>query len=257
MSNQNKSQAQDKVAIVTGGSAGIGRATALAFARNGRKVAVADIDEEGGQETVKLIQNEGYEAFFIKTDVAKPEEVKRMVDNTVEKYGRLDCAFNNAGIEGEQAPTADSSIENWQRVININLNGVWYSMKYEIPEMLKTGGGSIVNMASVAGRVGFTNIPAYTASKHGVNGLTKTAALEYAQQNIRVNAVCPGIIKTKMIDRFTGGTEEGKEQMKAMEPVGRMGEPEEVADAVMYLCSEKASFVTGHPLVVDGGFVAQ
>src|SRR6056297_2936935 len=250
-------QEQTKVAIVTGGSAGIGRATALAFARNGRKVAVADINVEEGQKTVDMIKDEGYEAFFIKTDVGKHDQVKAMVEKTVEKYGRLDCAFNNAGIEGEQAPTADCSVENWQRVIDINLNGVWYSMKYEIPEMLKTGGGSIVNMASVAGRVGFVNIPAYTASKHAVNGLTKTAALEYAQQNIRVNAVCPGIIKTKMIDRFTGGTEEGKEQMKSMEPIGRMGEPEEVADAVMYLCSEKASFVTGHPLVVDGGFVAQ
>jgi len=257
MTKRNKSQVQDKVAIVTGGSAGIGRATALAFARNGRKVAVADIDEEAGQETVQLIQDEGHEAFFIKTDVAKSDQVKRMVEKTVEKYGRLDCAFNNAGIEGEQAATAESSLENWQRVIDINLNGVFYSMKYEIPEMLKTGGGSIVNMASVAGRVGFVNIPAYTASKHAVNGLTKTAALEYAQQNIRVNAVCPGIIKTKMIDRFTGGTEEGMEQMKSMEPIGRMGEPEEVADAVMFLCSKKASFVTGHPLVVDGGFVAQ
>jgi len=257
MSNQNTKEKQDKVAIVTGGSAGIGRATALAFARNGRKVVVADINEEEGHETVKMIKDEGYEAFFIKTDVANPDQVKRMVEKTVEKYGRLDCAFNNAGIEGDQAPTADSSIENWQRVVDINLNGVFYSMKYEIPEMLKTGGGSIVNMASVAGRVGFVNIPAYTASKHAVNGLTKTAALEYAQQNIRVNAVCPGIIKTKMIDRFTGGTEEGMEQMKSMEPIGRMGEPEEVADAVMFLCSDKATFITGHPLVVDGGFVAK
>lgn len=252
-----KEKTQDKVAIVTGGSSGIGRATALAFARNGRKVAVADIQEKEGKETVEMIKEEGYEAFFIKTDVAKQEQVKAMVDKTIEKWGRLDCAFNNAGIEGEQAPTADCSLENWQRVIDINLNGVFYSMKYEIPEMLKTGGGSIVNMASVAGRVGFVNIPAYTASKHGVNGLTKTTALEYAKENLRVNAVCPGVIKTKMIDRFTGGEEEAVEGMKAMEPVGRMGEPEEIADAVMFLCSDKASFITGHPLVVDGGFVAQ
>ncbi len=227
------------------------------FTKNGRKVAIADINEEEGQETVELIEDEGYEAFFIKTDIAQSDQVKRMVDKTVEKYGRLDCAFNNAGIEGEQSATADCSIENWQCVIDINLNGVCYSAKYEIPEMLKTGGGSIVNMASVAGRVGFINIPAYTASKHVVNGLTKTAVLEYAQQNIRVNAVCPVIIQTKMIYRFTGGAEVGMKQMKSMEPIGRMGKPEEVADTVMYLCSEKASFVTGHPLVVDGGFVAQ
>jgi NAD(P)-dependent dehydrogenase (short-subunit alcohol dehydrogenase family) len=220
-------------------------------------VAVADVQVEQGQKTVEMIKNEGYQAFFIKTDVAKQDQVKAMVEKTVEKWGRLDCAFNNAGIEGEQAPTADCSLENWQRVIDINLNGVFYSMKYEIPEMLKTGGGSIVNMASVAGRVGFVNIPAYTASKHAVNGLTKTAALEYAKEDIRVNAVCPGIIKTEMIDRFTGGQDEAIENMKSMEPVGRMGEPEEIADAVMFLCSEKATFITGHPLVVDGGFVAQ
>jgi len=250
-------QKQDRVAIVTGGSAGIGRATALAFARNGRKVVVADIQEEAGRQIAAKIKSEGYEAFFIKTDVSEPEQVKAMVAKTIAEYGRLDCAFNNAGIEGEQGPTADCSLNNWHRVIDINLNGVWYSMKYEIPAMLKTGGGSIVNMASVAGRVGFSNIPAYTASKHAVNGLTKTAALEYAQKNIRVNAVCPGIIKTEMIDRFTGGTKEGIRQMEAMEPVGRMGAPEEVANAVLWLCSEQASFVTGHPLVVDGGFVAQ
>lgn len=246
-----------KVALVTGGGMGIGRATARAFARDHRKVAVVDVEEKAGQETVKMIDDDGGEAFFIKADVSDAEDVRGMIGQTVEKYGRLDCAINNAGIEGDQAPTAECSIENWNRVIGINLTGVWLCMKYEIPAMLKNGGGSIVNMASVAGRVGFVNIPAYTASKHGVNGLTKTAALEYATQGIRVNAVCPGVIETPMIDRFTGGDEEAMEDMKAMEPVGRLGTPEEVARAVLWLCSEDASFVTGHPLVVDGGFVAK
>jgi len=204
-----------------------------------------------------MIEKEGEEAIFIKTDVSRPEAVKAMIEQIVQTYGRLDCAFNNAGIEGDQATTADCTIENWMRVIDINLTGVWLCMKYEIPEMLKIGGGSIVNMASVAGRVGFPNIPAYTASKQGVNGLTKTAALEYATQGIRVNAVCPGVINTAMIDRFTGGETEAIKQMEAMEPIGRMGTPEEVAKAVLWLCSEDASFVTGHPLVVDGGFVAR
>ncbi|MBD3385653.1 SDR family oxidoreductase [candidate division KSB1 bacterium] len=248
---------EKKVALVTGGSTGIGKATALAFAETGAKVAVVDIVEEEGKKTVDAIKEKGGQAIFIKTDVSDAGQVKDMVDKVVDTFGGLHCAFNNAGIEGEQATTADCTVENWNRVISINLSGVWYCMKYEIPHMLEAGKGSIVNMASVAGRVGFANIPAYTASKHGVNGLTKTAALEYATRNIRVNAVCPGIIDTAMIDRFTGGEGEGKEQMEAMEPVGRMGRPEEVADAVIWLCSDKASFVTGHPLAVDGGFVAR
>ena len=252
-----KNKAEKRVALVTGGSTGIGRATALAFAKNCSKVAVVDILEEEGEQTVEMIEKEGEEAIFIKTDVSRPEAVKAMIEQIVQTYGRLDCAFNNAGIEGDQATTADCTIENWMRVIDINLTGVWLCMKYEIPEMLKIGGGSIVNMASVAGRVGFPNIPAYTASKQGVNGLTKTAALEYATQGIRVNAVCPGVINTAMIDRFTGGETEAIKQMEAMEPIGRMGTPEEVAKAVLWLCSEDASFVTGHPLVVDGGFVAR
>jgi len=248
---------QKKVALVTGGSKGIGRATAKSFAENGNKVAVADIDKEAGRQTVEEINEAGYEAIFIKTNVADVEEVKAMVAQVVDKFGRLDYAFNNAGIEGAQSPTADCAIENWQNVIDINLNGVWYSMKYEIPKMLETGGGAIVNMSSVAGKVGFANIPAYAASKHGVNGLTKTAALEYAQENLRVNAVCPGVIETEMIDRFAGGDEEARKQMENMAPAGRMGDPREIADAVVWLCSKEASYVTGHPLVIDGGFVAQ
>ncbi len=252
-----KDKEEKRVALVTGGSTGIGRATSLAFAKTCSRVAVSDVLVEEGKKTVEMIKKEGEEAIFIKADVSKSEEVKSMIDKVVKTYGRLDCAFNNAGIEGDQGTTAECTIENWNRVIGINLTGVWLCMKYEIPEMLKTGGGSIVNMASVAGRVGFPNIPAYTASKHGVNGLTKTAALEYATQGIRVNAVCPGIIHTEMIDRFTGGDQKALEQMVALEPVGRLGAPEEVANAVIWLCSEAASFVTGHPLVVDGGFVAQ
>lgn len=250
-------QKKQQVVLVTGGGMGIGRATAQAFAGDGFRVAVVDVDEKAGQETVDLIADKGGEAFFIKTDVSDPEEVRAMVEKTVDKFGRLDCAVNNAGIEGEQAPTADCTLENWNRVIGINLTGVWLCMKHEIPAMLNNGGGSIVNMASVAGRVGFVDIPAYTASKHGVNGLTKTAALEYATRGIRVNAVCPGIIETAMIDRFTGGDQDALEGMKEMEPVGRLGTPEEVANAVHWICSDKASFVTGHCLVVDGGFVAK
>ncbi|MBN2105147.1 SDR family oxidoreductase [bacterium] len=254
--NENNQNAK-RVALVTGGGTGIGRATALAFAESCSRVVVADIKEEAGNKTVETIRETREEAIFIKMDVSNPEAVESMVQKTVDTFGRLDCAFNNAGIEGKQAPTADCTLENWDRVIGINLTGVWLCMKYEISEMLKHGGGSIVNMASVAGRVGFTNICAYTASKHGVNGLTKTAALEYATQGIRVNAVCPGVIHTEMIDRFTGGDKKAIEQMTAMEPVGRMGKPQEVADAVIWLCSDQASFVTGHPLVVDGGFVAR
>ena len=252
-----KKENEKRTALVTGGGLGIGRATALAFAEHCSRVAVVDIAEVEGEKTAEMIREKGEEAVFFRADVSDPEQVKGMVRDVVDTFGRLDCAFNNAGIEGEQRKTADCSIDNWNRVIGINLTGVWLCMKYEIPEMLKRGGGSIVNMASVAGRVGFTNIAAYTASKHGVNGLTKTASLEYATENLRINAVCPGVIHTAMIDRFTGGDEEAMKQMAQMQPVGRMGRPEEVADAVIWLCSEEASFVTGHPLVVDGGFVAR
>lgn len=245
----------NKVVIVTGGVSGIGRAAALAFAKRGAKVAVADWTEN--QETVELITASGGEAIFIKCDVSKADDVKAMVDKTVATFGRLDYAFNNAGIEGATAPTKDCTEENWDKTIGVNLKGIWLCMKYEIPEILKQGKGAIVNCASVAGLVGFGGLPAYVASKHGVVGLTKTAALECAQLGIRVNAVCPGVIQTPMIDRLTGTNKEAIDQFTKLEPVGRFGQPEEIANAVVWLCSDKASFVTGHAMAVDGGFVAQ
>ncbi len=251
-------QLEGKVALVTGGSTGIGRATALAFAREGAKVAVPDVAVEYGEETVRLIQNAGGQASFFKADVSAATDVEAMINNTVTSYGRLDIAFNNAGIEGEIGiSTHEYPDEAWDRVMGINLKGVWLCMKYEIIEMLKTGGGAIVNTSSIWGLVGAQGASAYVASKHGLVGLTKAAALEYAQQGIRINAVNPGPIRTPMVDRFIATIPEFDSQMTAREPVGRMGTPEEVAEAVVWLCLDAASFVIGHTLVVDGGYVAQ
>ena len=246
---------QDKVAIVTGGCFGIGRAAAIAFANRGAKVVVADWIED--TDTLNFIRSIGGEAIFVKCDVSRDEDVKLMVEQTVSLYGRLDFAFNNAGIEGLSAPTHECTNENWDRTIGINLKGVWLCMKYEIEQMLKQGQGVIVNNASIAGLVGFQNIPAYVASKHGVIGLTKNAALEYSRLGIRVNVVCPGVIKTPMIDRFTGKSKEVEKQFESMEPVGRMGRPEEVAETVIWLCSDASSFITGDSIPVDGGWTAQ
>lgn len=246
---------KNKVALVTGASSGIGKATALAFAKKGAKVVVVDWIEN--KDTMNLIKDLGGEVLFVKCDVSKAADVKTMVEKTMEAFGRLDYAFNNAGIEGASAPTQDCTEENWDRTIGINLKGIWLCMKYEIPEMLKQGKGVIVNCSSVAGLVGFSGLPAYVASKHGVIGLTKTAALEYAKLGIRVNVVCPGVIQTPMIDRLTGKTKEAIEQFTGLEPIGRFGLPEEIANAVVWLCSDEASFVTGHAMAVDGGFVAQ
>jgi NAD(P)-dependent dehydrogenase (short-subunit alcohol dehydrogenase family) len=245
-----------KVALITGGGSGIGRASALTFAREGAKVVVADVAVEGGEETVQLIQQRGGEAIFVKADVSRAAEVEALVARAVQTYGRLDCAHNNAGIEGAAATTVDYAEDAWERVLAINLKGVWLCMKYEIPQILKQGGGAIVNTASTAGLVGYRGGAAYVASKHGVVGLTKTAALEYAKAGVRVNAVCPGAIDTPMMGRLTGHRPQRAERMAAAEPVGRMGQPEEIAEAVVWLCSEAASFVTGHAMAVDGGLTA-
>lgn len=245
-----------KVALVTGGAAGIGRATALLFSEKGAKVVVADVTTEEGQDIADLIRKNGGEAIFVRCDVSKSKEVEALVNETAKTYGRLDYAFNNAGIEGKTAPTADCSEENWDRTVAINLTGVWLCMKHEIPQMLKQRAGAIVNNSSVAGIVGFAGLPAYVATKHGVVGLTKTAALEYAKQGIRVNAVCPGVIKTAMVERVIGGNPSVEAQFVAIEPIGRLGDPREVAEAVVWLCSDAASFVTGIAMPVDGGFVA-
>ncbi len=245
-----------KVALVTGGSFGIGSATAVAFACQGAKVVIVDWIEDTEQATVSKIIALGGECLFIKCDVSNSSDVERMMSKIISKYGRIDFAFNNAGIEGATANTAECAEENWDKTIGINLKGVWLCMKNEIPFMLKQGAGVIINTASVAGLIGLPGLPAYVASKHGLVGLTKAAALEYAKQGIRINAVCPGVIKTPMVDRVTGKDKEVEKQYISMEPVGRMGKPEEVAEAVTWLCSDKASFVTGVALPVDGGWIA-
>ena len=254
---------EGRVALVTGAGSGIGKASALAFAREGAKVVVSDVAAESGEETVRFIQDAGGEAIFVKADVSKAAEVEALVSKAVEAYGRLDCAYNNAGIlESPSVPTHEYPEETWDRTIGINLKGVWLCMKYEVPQMLKQGSGAIVNTSSIWGLVGAGGFSAYVASKHGVAGLTKTAALEYAKAGIRVNAVNPGVIDTPMARGSIGAISGGDPQVEAriiaqMEPVGRMGTPDEVAEAVVWLCSDAASFVTGHTMTVDGGYVAQ
>lgn len=246
-----------KVAFVTGAASGIGRATAIAFAEAGASVAVLDVNSDGGQETVAMIQRKDGKAVFFHCDVANEKSVREAIDKTVERLGGLDIAFNNAGIEGQLNVTEECTNENWNRVLQTNLTGVWYCMKHQIPILKQNkAGGAIVNCASIAGLIGFPLIPAYAASKHAVVGLTKTAALELATKNVRVNCVCPGVIETPMIDRFTS-EKVSKSDLMRSEPVGRMGTPEEIANGVLWLSSPAASFVTGHTLVIDGGWVAQ
>jgi len=253
MNTNGKRDFRGKVAFVTGGGNGIGRAAARAFAGQGASVVVADVSENGNRETARMIEEQGGRALAVRCDV-----MKAALDKTVEAFGRLDFAFNNAGIEpSKPAPTADYDLEEWERIINIDLRGVFLCMKYEIPLMLQQGGGAIVNTSSGAGVIGIKGSPAYTAAKHGLIGLTRAAALDYAAQNIRVNVVCPGYIDTPMMDRFTGGTDEGRARVISEEPIGRMGRPEEIANAVVWLCSDGAGFVVGSAMVIDGGQTIQ
>lgn len=242
-----------KVAFVTGGGTGIGRAAVLAFAREGASVVVAGLSDQHLQETARMVEAAGGRALAVTCDVSRVDDVKAALDKTTEAFGRLDYAFNNAGVEQAIIATVDITEDEWDRIIGINLRGVFLCMKHQIPLMLRQGGGAIVNTSSGAGIKGFKGQAAYAAAKHGVIGLTKSAALDYAQSNIRINAVCPGIIATPMMDRFTGGTPEGQQRVISQEPIGRMGKPEEIAAAAVWLCSGASSFVTGAALVADGG----
>jgi NAD(P)-dependent dehydrogenase (short-subunit alcohol dehydrogenase family) len=246
-----------KVAIITGGSSGIGRASAVALAKEGVKVAVAARRIKEGEETVHLVKEAGSDGIFLKTDVTNEDDVRSLVEKTVKVYGRLDYAFNNAGIEEAMTPLVEQKSDIFDQIMNINVKGVWLSMKYEIPEMIRSGGGAIVNMSSVAGVVGFPQMPIYIASKHAVLGLTKSVAQEYAKIGIRINALAPGVIETDMVKRVVGDDQQFLETMKSMHPIGRVGYPEEIANAAVWLLSDRASFVLGHTLLVDGGFVSR
>lgn len=246
---------ENKVAIITGAGSGLGKATAHLFAKEGAKVVVSDIDEEAGNEVVKAIEKENGKAFFIKADTSKPEQMEELVKKTVAKYGGLHIAVNNAGIGGAQEPVADYPIEDWQKVIGINLSGVFYGIKYQIPAMIKSGSGSIINMSSILGQVGSAGAAGYVAAKHAVVGLTKTAAVDYAKENIRVNAVGPGYVYTGLVNEGAMG-KEGITELESKHPMGRLGKPEEIAEMCLFLASDKSSFSTGDYYPVDGGYLA-
>lgn len=246
----------DKVALVTGGASGIGQATVKLFAREGAKVAIADLQVKEGQETVDQVKQAGGEAIFFACDVTKSNEVEMLVKQCVEAFGRLDCAFNNAGILGEMGKTADCTEENYDRLMAVNLKGIWLSMKYEIRQMLKQGAGVIVNTASNAGMTGQPELPIYGATKAGIVQLTRTAALEYIRHGIRINCVNPGLIWTPMVQRQTADNPGAVDKFTEEQPIGRLGQPEEIGEAVVWLCSDAASFVTGHAMNVDGGVLA-
>lgn len=260
MKDKNK-EFLNKVVLVTGGGSGIGRATAIAFGSQGAKVVIASRRIKEGEKAVQSIEAVGGEAIFVKTDLTKATEVKHLIDRTVKTYGSLDYAFNNAGVEGKLGSIIELTEEDWDEVININLKGIWLSMKYQIPQMLEQGKGAIVNNASAFGLVGFSNLSPYCASKHGVIGLTKSLALEFAREGIRINAVCPGAIKTDMQFRLAeslgSSYQELEQEIVKTYPSGRIGNPDEVAKAVLWLCSDGASFITGHSLAIDGGYTIQ
>jgi NAD(P)-dependent dehydrogenase (short-subunit alcohol dehydrogenase family) len=247
----------EKVALITGAGSGIGRATARVFAREGSKLVLTDVVEAGGQETLKMVKEAGAEAIFVKADVSKSGDVDNMLAQTLQTFGRLDCAFNNAGIGGAGRLTHEYSEEEWNRVIAVNLTGVWLCMKAEITQMLKQGSGSIVNTSSIMGLTGAIRVPAYTAAKHGVAGLTKAAALEYGRHGIRINAVCPAPIYTPLLMSAFEKRPDMEQRYARSEPMKRLGQPEEVGEAVAWLCSDRASYVTGLPMPVDGGYMAQ
>jgi len=246
-----------KVAIITGGSSGIGKATAVALAKEGVRVVIAARRAKESEETLQLVKQAGSDGIFVKTDVANENDVKLLVEKTVKTYGRLDYAFNNAGMVEDSTSFVDQTSNVYDNIMNINVKGVWLSMKYEIPQMLKNGGGAIVNNSSGLGVIGMPQIPVYTASKHAVLGLTKSAALEYAKSGIRINAVAPGAIETEMFEKLVEGKKQLRETFNSMHPIGRVGKSEEIANAVVWLLSDKASFVTGHTLLVDGGLVSR
>ncbi len=247
----------DKVALVTGAASGIGRETALEFAGSGASVVVSDVDKVRGQKIADEIKRRGGNAVFIVCDVSKEKQVIALVAKTVARYGKLNIVCNDAGIEGVNGITTKGTLQNFEQVIDINLKGMWLCLKYQIPELIKAGGGSIVNLSSIAGLIGFPGLPAYVASKHGVIGLTKTAALEYADKNVRVNAVCPGPIMTPMLERIMKTTPGFREQITAGVPEHRIGQPKDVAQAILFLSTDQASYITGQSLAIDGGWVAQ